>query len=145
MSKKEERLQFPLDKFWVSEPYTKDGYISLGKFEENDIDKRVLSPGNGKVISKGEHTVVIEYYTRGKYIYMHIFPLEFMTAKEGDLIIKGSLIGKTKGPHLKVKCYLKQRTPKVINPMRELYLHTHQYNRSNIPNHTPKPIPKKIS
>lgn len=140
----EDRLQFPLDSFWVSEPFIPQGYISLGKFEETELTKRVNSPGKGTIISVGTHTLVIEYQSKGKGIYMHIFPLESIILKEKDVVEKGELLGFTKGPHLKIKCYVKQATPRILNPMKELYLHSHQYNRSNIPNHTPRPLPRRL-
>lgn len=137
---KSDRLQFPLDSFWVSEPYV-NGTMSLGKFEETLKDSRLNSPGDGEIISKENKTITIRSKSKGRDVLIKMFPIDFLD-NFGE-IKKGELLGYTASPHLKIQCIVDGLNIQV-NPLYELYLHPHQYNRSNIPNHTPRPIPKRL-
>lgn len=140
MNERSERLQFPLDSFWVSIPYSTGRYIGLGKFEETNESRKVTAPGNGKIISYKEKTLISEFTSKGRPLLIKLYPV-VLEIGLGD-VKKGEVVGSTPEPHLMIQCYLMDNT--CIDPMRELYLYPHQINRRNIPNHTPRPLPKRL-
>lgn len=140
MRNKSDRLQFPLDSFWVSEPYS-NGAMSLGKFEETLKNSQLKSPGDGEIVMKTKDSITIRSRSKGRDVLVTMFPIEFLDIF-GE-IKKGELLGYVTSPHLKIQCIVDGLNIQV-NPLYELYLHPHQYNRSNIPNHTPRPVPKRL-
>lgn len=143
------RLQYPLNEFWVSIPYSKrDKKLGLGTFISNDRKAEVVSPHVGElveVIKKGDSYEVWGKYKIGElYTYVSIYPLDAVI-KEGN-VIQNEVLGYTSANHIHIKTNVTKRD--VINPSQLeygfrdpltcLYLYKHQDNRGNIPYCSPR-------
>lgn len=143
------RLQYPLNEFWVSIPYSKrDKRLGLGTRTMEGRRAEVVSPHVGElieVIKKGDSYEVWGKYKEGElYTYVSIYPLDEVVAK--GTIIQNEILGYTSANHIHIKTNVTKldvdRPSKLKNGFRDplacLYKYAHQDNHGNIPYCSPK-------